>query len=392
MRRRAFTTLLAATLLVGTTSAQSFNIDFDFLGAGQNNGAPAVTYGAALLQPGTWNEVQFDMNGIVQVLPNPMNFALIEVGGTQTGVTVTLTAPAPLPGPLGSTAYFPGTPPPAPPACTGWGNQDIALYDGVVFPDPPDGVQTLYDLTFTGLLPGVYILFTYAKCEEPEVGGPSALPFTIVNPLIPGVPARVILNRCPGFPAIHATPHTFVGHVLTVPASGLLTVQLSTLDAFWQQFCLSAMQLRFLGAVGSVGASYCATNPNSTGISASIGAVATTVPSTNPPSASAGANDLVLTGTGLVPNQSCIFLYGRSQLIPWTPLQDGFLCVGPPITRMQPPKASVDGSGATFIPVDNSVYPGLTPGSTLYFQLWYSDPGGVTGENLSDAIQISFGP
>lgn len=402
MRHHFHPTLLAVALLCGPTSAQSFNIDFEFVDAGTNNGAPPASYGAALLQQGTWNSVQFNAAGILQVLPGPA-FNLVQTSGASTPVTVALTMPTPVPAGIGATVFSPGIPfspqcptpfpPGAPQGCYGWGCQDIALYDGVVLQDPPDGTQVIYEITFNNVVPGVYTMFTYAKCAQPEQGGP--LPFTIVDPNVPGVliPARVITNRCPGHPAIHTTPGTFVGHVLTVPSTATsFSVRFSTIDVFWQQFCLSAIQLRYLGNVGNIGSNYCVANPNSTGMAASIGALATSVPFSNPPSASAGANDLLLTGTGLVPNESCLFIYSSNPLLNWTPLRDGFLCVGTPFLRMQAPKAGIDGSGATFIPVDNTVYPGLTPGSTLYFQLWYSDPGGVTGENLSDAIQVTFGP
>ena len=68
---------------------------------------------------------------------------------------------------------------------------------------------------------------------------------------------------------------------------------------------------------GAIGMNYCATNPNSTGLSGRISAIGC-------PDAS--ANNVVLVASDCPPNRPGIFFYGPGTL--QVPLGDGFLCVG----------------------------------------------------------------
>ena len=144
----------------------------------------------------------------------------------------------------------------------------------------------------------------------------------------------------------------------------------------------SGLDAFFVGKIDcgdSVGTNYCA--------SGSAGAVISATGSN-----SIAANDLVLQGTGALPNVSALFFYGDLQTL--APLGNGLLCVAGTngIFRLNPVQ-STSGGGSISHAVDNTNPPNalglLTPGSTWNFQLWFRD--GPTSD-LTDAITIIFAP
>ena len=103
------------------------------------------------------------------------------------------------------------------------------------------------------------------------------------------------------------------------------------------------------------------------------------------------ADDLVLLGSQLAPNNVSFFLQGPA-LAP-APFADGVLCFGvPQVTRLQ--QAAIDGSGQVASVGSIAAAGGAIAGQTLYYQLWYRDGGGPCGStsNLSNALQVPWSP
>jgi hypothetical protein len=133
-------------------------------------------------------------------------------------------------------------------------------------------------------------------------------------------------------------------------------------------------------------ARYCPAAPNSVGPGAQITTNAET---------SVAANDLILGGLLLPPNEIGIFIYGAQQNS--APFGNGTLCLTG-IQRIHPP-AQIDANGRTAYPVDLNAPPAssgpgqITAGSTWNFQLWYRDPMGAPASfNGSDALEVTFCP
>ena len=128
---------------------------------------------------------------------------------------------------------------------------------------------------------------------------------------------------------------------------------------------------------------YCSSNSNSSGVAASL---------TWTGSASVGANDLDLVCSGAIGRQSVMFFYGAGQT--QQPFGDGFLCVTGPIFRLA--YATTDRTGGALHALDVGSPPDpagqITIGSTWFFQVWYRDPAGFWGFNLTDALEATFCP
>ncbi|MDP6761963.1 MAG: hypothetical protein QF860_03745 [Planctomycetota bacterium] len=127
--------------------------------------------------------------------------------------------------------------------------------------------------------------------------------------------------------------------------------------------------------------SFCSTNPHSGGVAASLGWGG---------SASVRANDLVLTCSDAVAEQSVLFFYGAGQTE--QPFGDGFLCVTGPIFRLGVGTTDASGTAAHALDITAPAFPAgqITVGSTWYFQVWYRDPAGPAGFNLTDALAVEF--
>jgi FG-GAP-like repeat len=120
------------------------------------------------------------------------------------------------------------------------------------------------------------------------------------------------------------------------------------------------------------------TNPNSTGLKASISATGT-------PGAS--ANNFVLRADGLPAFKTTIFLYGVNRLWSGIPFGDGQRWVGGSIQRLPP--VTSDANGVSLFPCDFNTAPmsGILIGSERDVQAWFRDGAAGPGHsNTSNAL------
>jgi len=119
-------------------------------------------------------------------------------------------------------------------------------------------------------------------------------------------------------------------------------------------------------------------------------------------SASASADDLVLTVSNVPPNQFGILFMGGSQVVDRIPFGDGLLCVSsvPGVfCRFLVQNSGSSGvmtEGPGIVAFSQTLQPAchIDPGDTWYFQGWYRDPQGPCGGlfNLSNAVSVTFAP
>ena len=122
---------------------------------------------------------------------------------------------------------------------------------------------------------------------------------------------------------------------------------------------------------------YCWTNPNSTGLGASISATG---------SNSLADNDLTLIADSVPPNQFVVFAMGKVQDA--SLFGNGFRCLMPPVVMIPPPEKT---TGTLQRKLDLVAF-GIQP-QTYYFQAWYRDkPGGGAEYNSTDGIAVTFVP
>jgi hypothetical protein len=138
-----------------------------------------------------------------------------------------------------------------------------------------------------------------------------------------------------------------------------------------------------------IGTSYCSTNPNSSGLTASIAALG---------SPSVAADFLRLQATQTAVNQVGLFLMSQNQgFVPFFNGSQGNLCVSAPIVRLTNTPRSVSSTGAlgllnlrvglTTLPAGLQVL----PGQTWHFQAWFRDTvAGNSTSNTTDAVSVTF--
>lgn len=132
----------------------------------------------------------------------------------------------------------------------------------------------------------------------------------------------------------------------------------------------------------TLGDTYCASNPNSTGAAAVLSATGSAV---------VADDDFTLLAHGAPAGVFGIFFFGPQQA--QVPFGEGVLCVGGSILRFNPP-IQTDGLGNVVRPVDLGAPPAegrIVPGSGWNFQFWFRDTqGGPAGFNLSSAVHVDF--
>ncbi|MCK6446093.1 MAG: hypothetical protein L6Q99_06840 [Planctomycetes bacterium] len=105
-------------------------------------------------------------------------------------------------------------------------------------------------------------------------------------------------------------------------------------------------------------------------------------------SASVAADDLVLRVTQAAANKPALFFQGVNTIA--VPFQDGILCAGGAIKRLQ--AVTLDASGAAQSTVSIVAQGAVVPGVTRTYQAWFRDPQGPCGtsSNLSSAVQLTW--
>ncbi len=135
--------------------------------------------------------------------------------------------------------------------------------------------------------------------------------------------------------------------------------------------------------------SYCLSVPNSTGVGANVSMLG---------SASISTNNLTLRVTNAPPNKLGMFLYGQKPTM--TPFNGAYLCVQPPIRRLDPiVQIDANGVASYLLPLTINGLVGhrplfVDPGSIWNFQFLYRDSRGGTWPrtNTSDGLRIVFEP
>jgi len=153
--------------------------------------------------------------------------------------------------------------------------------------------------------------------------------------------------------------------------------------------------------IAQMGTNYCTGSPND--VTPAGGAEGALMWATG--STSVSKNDLVLYAGPILNNQPGILYHGNNQVNGGAglPFGDGMRCVGGLTVRYFPP-IFADPAGTLVQVVDNqqfniviSAVP-IVDMATLNFQFWYRSPtgpfgaGGMSGFNLSDALQLTFTP
>lgn len=144
-----------------------------------------------------------------------------------------------------------------------------------------------------------------------------------------------------------------------------------------------------LGSTASaqIGTIFCAGQPNSTGSASVMSASGST---------DVLQNNVTLTVDGLPANQFGLFITSQTPILAPNPGgSNGDLCIGGSLGRI----TTLVNSGTTGdvslaldltgIPNSNALY-AVTPGDTVYFQLWHRDTAGPGFSNFSPGIEIEF--
>lgn len=140
-------------------------------------------------------------------------------------------------------------------------------------------------------------------------------------------------------------------------------------------------------ASAQIGSIFCAGQPNSTGSASVMSASGST---------DVSQNNVTLTVDGLPANQFGLFITSQTPIFAPNPGgSNGDLCIGGSLGRI----STLVNSGATGdvslaldltgIPNSNALY-AVSPGDTVYFQLWHRDTAAPGFSNFSPGIEIAF--
>ncbi|MEZ6017894.1 MAG: hypothetical protein R3F49_22510 [Planctomycetota bacterium] len=154
---------------------------------------------------------------------------------------------------------------------------------------------------------------------------------------------------------------------------------------------------------GPVGTPYCfctaAASPcgNAYALGGCLNATGTGAVLSGSGSTSVGADNLVLTTTGMNPGGFALSFMSVGMVGP-LPVQNGLLCAGPSIWRLglypTGPGTASFGPGLVALTAGNPPAGQITAFATWNFQTWYRDLGGPCGgaSNFSNALTVTFVP
>lgn len=341
--------ILPLATLFPVASAQDLNIDFGLV-----FGAPSSAYGAASGQVGIWSLEDGDAASV----------SIDDLSGNPTSVTISI---VPGSGSAGDFSFDNS-------ATSG---DDEALMDDF-FDVGPEAFGAVSSMTFIGVAPGVYDLYTYAWAPDN-----SAYVTEIdVSESADGP------QYCSGaWPGSHVEGTTFVRHTVTVPSSGIFEV-VATSFSTGSYGTINGFQL--VGAGGqAIGTNYCdPANLNSSGLPGVIGAFGST---------SVAANFVTLSATQLPPSQFGYFLNSQNQGFIANPGgSQGNLCLGVGIGRYVSSIKNSGSNGEFSLALDLTQTPtpsgpvAIQAGETWYFQTWYRDKNPTQTSNFTDGICITF--
>ncbi len=352
-------TLLRHLLLGLLSSApvlafQSINVDIgsSIFGAG----VPDATYGAAANSAGTWNDIDADL---FLAGATYSSGPLMDLSGAPTAVTIALDSFGP-----GFIAYEFNEPNTV--------GDDEALLDDIYYVDGP------HIMTINGLAPGAYTVYVYAMAPDDPTAQTTVDVAGSPDPI-----ATVFGDFAGGF--VRNITHS--QHRVTVAAGGAIQINLDFAHLY-----NSVAGFQITDGTGAVlGSNYCTANPNSTSVSATIGAVG---------SGLAADNDVTLTATALPQNAFGFFLASATQGFSPNPGGSaGNLCLGGAIGRYvgagQILNSGAAGSFALVLDLASTPQPtgpvAIVGGQTWNFQAWYRDAvGGSATSNLTDGLSIGF--
>lgn len=345
---------IAVLLLPAAASAQSFNVDMKAI-----VGAPSATFGAAALQPGSWNPVG------ASALGAPVS--LVNIAGIAGPVTLTLTAGAHGPGWFNNTGTF--------------GDDGLLMDD---YMDPSPGPTTY---TIAGLAPGTYDVITYAWAPD-FVGWVSGVS---VN----GSAVTTVGGSWPGT-YVHGVTHA--KHTVTILAGGTITITLTAVSSYAS---FNGFQLKRLPTPstavcdGSVQALCPCSNSGAAGRGCANSSFAAGTELVTSGVASLSSDTLVLT-TNDMPGPGAFFqASGGSSFF----FGDGLLCASVGLIRLGTvfPNATFHASypgGLTPNPISIAGAP-IAQGDTKVYQVWYRDSGAFCTPstfNLSNGRVLTWAP
>lgn len=361
-------TLSSLTLCMLSSSglAQSFNIDIG------ETPEPIPPFPGAAGQPGHWN--------MITTAEAVAGVALVNIGSVLTPVMLAVDVAA------GGDFTFDSCIPPTDAAKLMEDVQDIGAVGGVV------------TYTFTGLVPGMYEVYTYAWA--PDV-------FAFISDVTGNCssdPTEMIGGFWCGLPFVRGITHAL--HRTRVSAGGdALSIEIATGAGLGR---VNGFQIVLRSPTGTPGcfgdgtdeacpclnfgvAGHGCENSEGTG-GALLEAFGV---------ADVGADSLVLVASSLRDTTPVLFFQGTVPLDLdgdgdfGLPLDDGLRCVGGAVIRLgiktsECGVASYPGLGDLSV----SVKGGVAAGDTLYYQCWYRDPDGMfcsSGtSNLSNGLEIGW--
>ncbi|MDA1263546.1 MAG: hypothetical protein O2816_00535 [Planctomycetota bacterium] len=345
-------------VLTAVASAQSFNLDVGGAGAFNGNGPPSSGYGAASGQVGAWHWIDADpLQGQNSYTTPPLS----DINGAVTGVTADFVCL----NPGDSFTLLDADEPVAS------GDHALLMEDIMYCIGEP------YTITFNDLLPGEYEVYTYAMAPD------SASLFSLVD-----VPAGIGGAQVVGgaFPGGHAQGVTFALHTVTVDASGLLVIDISSNAS---DDSLNGVQLVMSGVGGNpIGTNFCGpANLNSSGAPAVIAAFG---------SEEVIHNFVRLDAVQMPANEFGYFINSTTQGFVIPPGSQGNLCLGGQIGRHTANVLSTGATGEFSLQLDLTDVPtpgghvAINPGETWYWQAWFRDNNPGPTNNFTEGICITF--